>query len=93
MAKLPAALIRQTEILALNLPDQATPLNNQGRSLAQVLVRVQVQVQVQVQVLAQALVPDQTPGPMKLAREWAAAQAQELRARDRQAAVLEDDFR
>ena len=79
IAKLQAALTRQTEILARNLPDQATPPNNQGRSLAQ--------------DLAQALVPDQTPGPVKLAKEWAAAQAQVLRARDRQAASLEDNFR
>jgi len=30
---------------------------------------------------------------VKLAKEWAAAQAQVLRARDRQAAALEDNFR
>ncbi len=87
MAKLPAALIRQTEILALNLPDQATPPNNQGRSLAQDLAQVLVQVQVQV------LVPDQTQGQVEPAKNLVADLVQVPRARDRQAAALEDNFR
>ena len=87
MAKPPAALIRQTGIPARNLPDQATPLNNQGPDQPQDLT------QVLAQDLVQDPVPDQTPDQVKLAREWAAAQAKELRARDRQVAALEDDFR
>ena len=77
MAKRQAALIHQTEILARNLPDQATPPNNQGRNLAQ--------------DLAQALVPDQPQGQVKQAKEWAAVPVQAPKGRGRQVLGLSAD--